>query len=362
MANNLKGLTIEIGGDTTSLSNALKNVNGDISTLQANLRTVNSALKLDPSNVEAVAMKQDLLTQAVDATREKLGTLREAQRQADEQMANGLEVDERAYQSLRAEIVRAESSLSDYERQLREMGDAADDAADDVDDLADAANDADKHIDDAGDAAQEAADKFEEMADGISEGADRMSTGFGNLANGAKTIVTAVTGAFAAVSGAMLYASESTVEYRTQMAKLQVAFDDFGWAANRAKDTYTAFYGILGDQDQAAEASTLLAALATNAKSLSEWQTIATGVYAKFGDSLPIESMIEAANETKETGQLTGALADALNWAGVNEEKFQEKLDKCRNSQEREKLMGNESDRAQSELYQENHTVHLRHK
>ena len=339
MANNLKGLTIEIGGDTTSLSSALKNVNGDISTLQANLRTVNSALKLDPSNVEAVAMKQELLTQAVEATREKLGTLREAQRQADEQMANGLAVDERAYQNLRAEIVRAESSLSDYENQLREMADAAEKAAEELDDAARAAKEKEEKLQRMKKAAQEAADKFEEMADGISEGTDRMSTGFGNLANGAKTIVTAITGAFAAVSGAMLYASESTVEYRTQMAKLQVAFNDFGWAANRAKDTYTAFYGILGDQDQAAEASTLLAALATNAQSLSEWQTIATGVYAKFGDSLPIESMIEAANETKETGQLTGALADALNWAGVNEEKFQEKLDKCRNAQEREALI-----------------------
>lgn len=339
MANNLKGLTIEIGGDTTSLSNALKNVNGDISTLQANLRTVNSALKLDPSNVEAVAMKQDLLTQAVDATREKLGTLREAQRQADDQMANGLEVDQRAYQNLRAEIVRAESSLSDYERQLREMGDAADDAADDVDDLADAANDADKELEDAGDAAQKAADEFQEMADSAAEGVDRMSTGFGNLAGGVGSVVTAVTGAFAAVGGALLYASESTVEYRTNMAKLETAFVNAGHTAETAGQTYKDFYGFLGDEGQATEAASHLAQLTNNQKSLSEWTTIAAGVYATFGDSLPIENLTEASNETAKTGQLTGGLADALNWAGVNEEKFQEKLDKCRNSQEREKLI-----------------------
>ena len=339
MANNLKGLTIEIGGDTTSLSNALKNVNGDISTLQANLRTVNSALKLDPSNVEAVAMKQDLLTQAVDATREKLGTLREAQRQADDQMANGLEVDQRAYQNLRAEIVRAESSLSDYERQLREMGDAADDAADDVDDLADAANDADKELEDAGDAAQKAADEFQEMADSAAEGVDRMNTGFGNLAGGVGSVVTAVTGAFAAVGGALLYASESTVEYRTNMAKLETAFVNAGHTAETAGQTYKDFYGFLGDEGQATEAASHLAQLTNNQKSLSEWTTIAAGVYATFGDSLPIENLTEASNETAKTGQLTGGLADALNWAGVNEEKFQEKLDKCRNSQEREKLI-----------------------
>ena len=339
MANNLKGLTIEIGGDTTSLSNALKNVNKDISTLQADLRSVNSALKLDPSNVEAVAMKQELLTQAVDATREKLETLREAQRQADQQMADGIEVDQQAYRSLRAEIVRAESSLSDYERQLREMGDAADDAADDVDDLADAANDADKQIDDAGDAAKEAAKKFEELWDSAGEGIDRIGTSFGNIVDKTKTVVTAVTGAFAAVGGALLYASESTQEYRTNMAKLETAFVDAGHTAETAGQTYSDFYGFLGDEGQATEAAAHLAQLTNDQKALAEWTTIATGVYATFGDSLPIENLTEASNETAKTGQLTGGLADALNWAGVNEEQFQAKLDACRSSQEREALI-----------------------
>lgn len=338
-ANNLKGLTVEIGGDTTSLSSALKNVNSDISTLQANLRTVNSALKLDPSNVEAVAMKQDLLSQAVDATREKLETLREAQRQADEQMANGVEVDQRAYQSLQAEIVRASSSLNDYERQLREMREEADDAAEGVNDLADAANDADREIDDAGDAAREAADQFQEMADSAAEGVDRMNTGFGNLASGVGTVVGAVTGAFAAVGGALLYASESTQEYRTNMAKLETAFVEAGSTAATASQMYTSFFGFLGDEGQATEAAAHLAQLTNDQKALSEWTTIAAGVYATFGDSLPIENLTEAANETAKTGQLSGGLADALNWAGVNEEEFQAKLDATTSSQEREALI-----------------------
>lgn len=339
MANNLKGLTVKIGGDTSDLSAALKNVNGDISSLQANLRTVNSALKLDPSNVEAVTMKQELLTQAVDATREKLDTLREAQRQADEQMANGTEVDQRAYQNLRAEIVRAESSLSDYERQLNEMGEAAEDAAEDVDDLADAADNADRDIDDAGDAAREAADKFEEMADSASEGVDRMSTGFGNLVSGVGSVVGAVTGAFAAVGGAMLYASESTAEYRTNMAKLETAFVSAGHSAETASQTYKDFYGFLGDEGQATEASQHLAQLTSDQQSLAEWTNIARGAFSIFGSSLPTESLLEAANETAKTGQLTGALADALNWAGVNEEEFQARLDACTTSQEREALI-----------------------
>lgn len=269
-ANNLKGLTIEIGGDTKGLSDALKNVNGDIGNLQANLRTVNSALKLDPDNVEAVAMKQELLTQAVDATRQKLETLKEAQRQADEQIANGIEVDERAYQSLRAEIVRTSASLSEYEDQL----------------------------DDTGRAAEEAAEEFEEMWDSASEGADRMSTGFGNIVGAATGVVTAISGAFAAVGGALLYASESTAEYRTNLAKLETAFTNAGHTAETASQMYTSFYGFLGDEGQATEAAQHLAQLTNDQKALAEWTTIATGVYATFGDSLPIEGLMEASNET----------------------------------------------------------------
>ena len=338
-ANNLKGLTVEIGGDTKGLAEALNNVNGDINNLQANLRTVNSALKLDPSNVEAVAMKHDLLTQAVEATREKLDTLREAQRQADEQIANGVEVDERAYQNLQAEIVRASSSLTDYKRQLIDMADAAEEAENSLDDLSDTTDDADENLDDVADAAQEAADKFEELADSAGEGIDRMSTGFGNLASGVGTAVTAVTGAFAAVSGALLYASESTEEYRINMAKLETAFVEAGSTAETASQMYTSFFGFLGDEGQATEAAAHLAQLTNDQKALSEWTTIAAGVYATFGDSLPIENLTEASNETAKTGQLTGGLADALNWAGVNEEEFQAKLDACRSSQEREALI-----------------------
>lgn len=339
MANDFKGLTVEIGGDTTALSNSLKDVNKDISSLQADLRAVNSALKLDPSNIEAVAMKQELLSEAVDATRMKVETLREIQARADEQMANGVEIDQQAYRSLRSEIVRAESSLSDYERQLSEMGEAAEDANDDLDDLADAADDADDSLDDAGDAADDAADQFDALADSARDGVDQMSTGFSNIANGAKTVVTAVAGAFAAVGGALLYASESTIEYRTNMAKLETAFTSAGHSAETASQMYTSFYGFLGDEGQATEAAAHLAQLTSDQQSLAEWTTIAAGVYATFGDSLPIENLTEAANETAKTGTLTGGLADALNWAGVNEEDFQAKLDKCTTSQEREALI-----------------------
>lgn len=125
----LRGLTIEIGGDTSNLTNALRDVDGELSNLQSNLRTVNSALRLDPGNVDALAQRQALLTEAVAETAERLDILREAQRQVDQQIADGVDVDQRAYRSLQAEIVRAEASLADYQRQADGAGDASRDAA-----------------------------------------------------------------------------------------------------------------------------------------------------------------------------------------------------------------------------------------
>lgn len=123
------------------------------------------------------------------------------------------------------------------------------------------------------------------------------------------------------------------------MGKVDTAFKDAGLSAKDAENTYKDFYGVLGDEGQATEATALLAELATDQKDLKKWTDISTGVFAKFGDSLPVESLIEAANETAKTGEVTGSLADALNWAGISQDDFQKKLDGCTNEQERQKLI-----------------------
>lgn len=123
------------------------------------------------------------------------------------------------------------------------------------------------------------------------------------------------------------------------MGMLDTAFQTAGHSSEAAKQTYSDLNAVLGDSGQAVEASQHLAKLTDNEKELETWTSICTGVYATFGDSLPIESLTEAANETAKTGTLTGGLADALNWAGISEEEFQAKLDACTTEQERQKLI-----------------------
>ena len=152
----------------------------------------------------------------------------------------------------------------------------------------------------------------------------------------------AMAGIGVAIAGAvtaLLALSASTKEYRESQAKLTTAFETAGSSAEVAKETYNGLYRVLGDGDRATEAAAHLAKLTTEEKALNEWTTICQGVYATFGDSLPIEGLTEAANETAKVGQVTGTLADALNWAGISEDDFNAKLEKCNSEAEREQLI-----------------------
>jgi TP901 family phage tail tape measure protein len=110
LANRIKGITVEIGGDTTGLDKALKSVNTSIRTTQSALKDVNRLLKLDPSNTELLSQKQRLLKDAITATKEKLDSLKVAQEQAKQQLENG-ELGQDKYDALQREIVETEEEL-----------------------------------------------------------------------------------------------------------------------------------------------------------------------------------------------------------------------------------------------------------
>ncbi len=121
--NRIKGITVEIGGDTTKLQTALKGVNTEIRNTQSQLRDVEKLLKLDPGNTELIAQKHRLLAQAVSETREKLETLKTAQRQADEALRNGT-ISQQQYDGLQREIVETEQELRRLEQQAEQSATA----------------------------------------------------------------------------------------------------------------------------------------------------------------------------------------------------------------------------------------------
>lgn len=132
--------------------------------------------------------------------------------------------------------------------------------------------------------------------------------------------------AVVAVGGGVVALTESTREYRTEQGKLEAAFKAAGFEGGEARATYEALNGVLGDSGQAVEAANHLALLCDSEEELKEMTNAMTGIYATFGDSLPLEGLAEAANETAKVGTVTGSLADALNWVSLGSDGWREAL------------------------------------
>lgn len=312
MASRIKGITIEINGDTTKLSQALRETDTQLFDVQKNLRDVGRLLKLDPTNTELLAQKQRLLAEQSALAADRLTQMEEASEHLDSSLSQSqlndfnLELD-----LTRARASLAEQELRDFEQRLNDVDDSAEDSSDSLNDVGDAADGMD--------------DGFS-LADGV----------ISNFVGGAMTKLLDIA---LQAAEAIWNLDEATEEYRESMALLNTAFETAGFTSDTAKQAYEGFYTILGDTGQATEASQLLAQLATNEQDVAEWIDIAAGVYGTFGESIPIESLIEAANETAKTGQVTGTLADALNWVGLSEEEVNSQLSMLNDESLRARLL-----------------------
>lgn len=168
----------------------------------------------------------------------------------------------------------------------------------------------------AGAAAGDAAgDGLEQGLDqGSKSGADKAGANMESFGDKMKGVLAGIS--VAAMAASINELVSTTNEFQEDMGKLSVAAQQNSVSTDAANGAYRDMVGILGETDQSVEAVNHLFALCgDNTQALSDWTNIASGVYATFGDSLPLEGLTEAANETAKVGQVTGPLADAINWA-----------------------------------------------
>ena len=168
----------------------------------------------------------------------------------------------------------------------------------------------------AGAAAGDAAgDGLEQGLDqGSKSGADKAGANMESFGDKMKGVLAGIS--VAAMAASINELVSVTNEFQEDMGKLSVAAQQNSVSTDAANGAYRDMVGILGETDQSVEAVNHLFALCgDNTQALSDWTNIASGVYATFGDSLPLEGLTEAANETAKVGQVTGPLADAINWA-----------------------------------------------
>lgn len=304
MANNkIKGLTVEIGGDTTKLGKALESVNKQSNDLSSELGEINRLLKFNPDNAELLAQKQKVLADIIQNTSEKLKTLKEAEKQVQKQFERG-EVSEEQVRALQREIIATESKLEHYEKQAKEAGEGTKDL---------------------GDKAKESGEGFTVMKGVMS---NLISEGLTRMVDGLKNAISSIAGL-----------ADETREYRTEMGKLTTAFDTAGLSSEAATDAYKTLYGVIGETDQSVEAAQQIALLADSEQDVAQWADLAAGVVARFGDALQPETFFEAANETIKLGEATGAYVQLLEGAGYNVDEFNKGLAACTTESEKQAYM-----------------------
>ena len=185
----------------------------------------------------------------------------------------------------------------------------------------------------------EANNALQDTSSRAQDSANETESAFAKIGGVAGKIALGIGAAGIAIGGAFIGAVESTREYRAEMGLLEAAFLTAGHSSETAKNTYSELNAVLGDSGQAVEASQHLAKIADNEKELSELTGILTGVYATFGESLPLEGLAEGINHSASLGEVQGSLADALEWSGFSVESFNDKLAKLKTEEERQDLI-----------------------
>lgn len=327
----IKGLTVEIGGDTTKLGKAIKDVEAKSRSLSKELGDINKLLKMDPGNTDLLAQKQKVLADAVANTAKKLETLKEAEKQVQQQFERG-EVSEEQLRALQREIVATENKMKGYQK-------AAQQTAETVERLGDGAGDVGDDLNETGDAAKRSAKKVDDFADAADD-ADKSSSNLGStLAGAVKTGLAAVGAVTTAAVAGLVAAAEGTREYRTEMGKLDAAFETAGHSSTAATEAYRTLYGVIGETDQSVEAAQQIALLAESEKDVAQWADLAAGVVGRFGDALQPETFFEAANETLKLNEATGAYVQLLEGVGMDVETFNKGLAACTTEQEKQAYM-----------------------
>lgn len=258
-ANRIKGITIEIGGDTTKLQTALKGVNTEIRNTQSQLKDVEKLLKLDPGNTELLSQKQKLLSQAVNETKEKLETLKTAADQANQALANG-DISQDQYDALQREIVETEQKLKDLETQadqsavaiqkIGETGEALKNVGNKITGVGKALAPLSAAVTATGIAGVKAATNWETAFTGVKKTTDATEEEYEQLAEGIKKMATETASSAEEIAGVMEVAGqlgiakENLLDFTRTMVELG---DTTNLSAEEAATALARFVNITGE-------------------------------------------------------------------------------------------------------------------
>lgn len=349
MPTSVRAITTRLAVDgEREFKKAMSEVNTTMRTLKSELELVDAQFKGQANTMEALRKKQEILKTQYDQQRESVKALEKAVKDSTEaHVKQGGSVDALDKRTLdltrqlnRAKVAEIEmnDALEENAKYLKEAEESADGCA--------------KSIDGFGKAVKEASDETDDLHGPLGEvqgalkglrnedGSFNLGGVTSALSNLKGLLVggAIVTGA-KAVKDAIFEIVESTEEYRKIMGTLEVSSAAAGYTAEETAQVYQELQAVLGDTQTAATATANLQALGLAQEDLKVLIDEVIGAWATYGDSIPIDSLSEAINETVQAGKVTGVFADVLNWAGVNEDEFNRQLEACADTSERAQLV-----------------------
>ena len=271
--------------ETGDFNEGIKKCDSQMTELRSELKLVNAQMASSGESAELLEKRQQILARQSEVAAQK-----------SQMLAQKVEAAERIFGTASTDAAKYRTQLNNAQTSEERLAKSANDAANDV-----------KQLDSSMDKASGSAKDFGSSVGDIALGS--------MIADGASSAIQSLAGL-----------SDATEENRVNMNKLNTTYEWSGRSIDDARKVYQNFLGLCGDSDQAVEAAQDMNNLADAGADIDTWYDIASGTVAAFGDALPIENLIESANETIRTGQVTGGLADALNWTSVNADLLNTKL------------------------------------
>lgn len=308
----------------------MSSVNSELKNLKSEMSLATAEFKGQANSMDALTTKGRLLQQQYDQQKAKVQALEQAvQDSAD---AYG-EADKRT-DDYRRQLNYAKTALVNLNSEIQQNEQYLDEARRSADRCA-------TSIDEYGREVKQAAQNSSELNVSPFSGLDNAVSGLGSLKGAllGGAAAGAVVAGVQAVAGAITEVVDASAEYRKIMGTLEVSSQAAGYSAEQTAQTYERLYSVLGDTQTAATTTANLQAIGVSQQDLMLITDSAIGAWARYGDSIPIDGLAEAINETIQAGQVTGTFADVLNWAGTNEDDFNAKLAAANSTTERANIV-----------------------
>lgn len=340
-------VSIRVGVDgAAEFRTAIRSMNSQMRELDSEMRALTSGINSLDDAEAAAGQRMSILQRQAQLTEQRIQTLTQ---QYDRQVAKLQELGRAQEEAMRsgneAEITRTTNAYNRQQQAVNDLSRQLNNARSDM-------------------------NRFEQNMRDVENGTDRLTESFRDAGNAADDMGSGLANAFTAgaVSGAVqsLISGigsliDSTMEYQRIMAALETSSANAGYSAEQTEASYRQLYGVLGDEQSSATALSNLQALGLSQNELTTMIDGTIGAWAKYGDSIPIDSLAEAINETAKVGTVTGTFADVLNWAGTSEDEFNEKLAACNTEQERTQLIMDELSKqglpGMADAYRENNSA-----